>query len=194
MGINSAPKVADSEIFRRFFWTNSRQIGRKKSIIEVNYRNPMKTFASKLSLILLVSLYARFGSANVVGYYNLTIYSGDNLIANQLETTNNTLNFLLSSPSVPNGATFTEWDSVANAFLPASTYIMRHPTFGTSIMPLTLVREDACIRPRNGRTLLSARFISTQTSSPVLVPVICGNRIMPTGCISSPALIRSQAR
>ena len=60
-------------------------------------------------------------SGNIVGYINRTISAGDNLIANQLGTTNDTLNNVLAS-GVLNGSTLTEWDPVANRFLPTSTF------------------------------------------------------------------------
>jgi hypothetical protein len=87
----------------------------------------MKTFTLKSAVLLLCWVVTYSASAiNIVGYVNLPIYAGDNLIANQLDatssTTDNTLNSLFSSPSVPNGATFTEWDPSANAYLPVSTY------------------------------------------------------------------------
>jgi hypothetical protein len=46
---------------------------------------------------------------------------GDNLIANQLSATNNTLDLILSA-GVPNGSTFARWDPVAHAFLPSSVF------------------------------------------------------------------------
>ncbi len=58
----------------------------------------------------------------VVGYYNLAIFPGDNLIANQLTTaTSDTLNNVLTH-GVPDGSTFTEYDSAANQFFPLSYY------------------------------------------------------------------------
>lgn len=60
-------------------------------------------------------------SANVVGYYNRAMSSGDNLIANQFRSGNDTLNNLLAY-GVPDGTTLTKWDSVANAFLPISVF------------------------------------------------------------------------
>src|ERR1035441_10584378 len=60
-------------------------------------------------------------SGNIVGYINRSISAGDNLIANQLGTTNDTLNNVLAS-GVLNGSTLTEWDPVANRFLPTSTF------------------------------------------------------------------------
>jgi hypothetical protein len=60
-------------------------------------------------------------SLNVVGYYNTTFYPGDNLIANQLGTGNDTLNNVLTH-GVADGSTLTKWDPVGNQFLPPSVF------------------------------------------------------------------------
>ena len=86
----------------------------------------MKTFkAFSFSSIVLFSLslpvLADVFSVNVVGYINLPIYAGGNLIANQLYAPNNTLNGLFGS-GTPDGATCTKWDAVTQQFLTLSTY------------------------------------------------------------------------
>lgn len=60
-------------------------------------------------------------SVNVVGYVNLRISAGENLIANQLWATNNTLNGLFGS-GTPEGATATKWDPTTQQFLAQSIY------------------------------------------------------------------------
>jgi hypothetical protein len=60
-------------------------------------------------------------SSDIVGYITQPLYAGDNLIANQLSQSNNTLNAIFQSV-VPGGATFTEWDSTTQKYLPASVY------------------------------------------------------------------------
>ena len=60
-------------------------------------------------------------SGNIVGYINRSISASDNHIANQLGTTNDTLNNVLAS-GVQDGSTLTKWDPVANRFLPISTF------------------------------------------------------------------------
>jgi hypothetical protein len=60
-------------------------------------------------------------SQNIVGYYNQVLSAADNLIANQLSQSNNTLNVIFQSV-VPEGATFTEWDSTTQKYLPTSVY------------------------------------------------------------------------
>jgi hypothetical protein len=89
-------------------------------------RDSMKTLKIYTGLVLLALLAApaTFGqtySINVVGYYNLTLYPGDNLIANQLGTPDNRLNNLLIY-GVADGSTLTKWDPLANQFLPASVF------------------------------------------------------------------------
>jgi hypothetical protein len=60
-------------------------------------------------------------SINIVGYVNLMLFPGDNLIASQLGTTNDTLNNVLAA-GVADGSTLSKWDPLANRFLPTSTY------------------------------------------------------------------------
>jgi len=72
-------------------------------------------------MIFCGTLHAQIFSSNIVGYINQPLYAGDNLIADQLSYSNNTLNAVLNT-SVPEGATFTEWDSTAGQFLPTATY------------------------------------------------------------------------
>lgn len=61
-------------------------------------------------------------SGNIVGYINQTLYGGNNYIANQLSTSNDTLNAIFQTGVVPEGTTFTEWDPTLDQFLPTSTY------------------------------------------------------------------------
>jgi hypothetical protein len=86
----------------------------------------MKMLRSNLALSLFCLLIApaaqaQVYSGNIVGYYNRSVFAGDNLIANQLGTTNDTLNNVLTL-GVLNGSMLTEWDPGANQFLPASTF------------------------------------------------------------------------
>ncbi len=81
--------------------------------------------AVSLSLVVLLNIaasaFADTFSVNVVGYYNLRISAGDNLIANQLWATNNTLNGLFGI-GTPEGATATKWDPTTEQFLATSSY------------------------------------------------------------------------
>ena len=81
---------------------------------------------------------AQVWSQNIVGYINQDMYPGDNLIANQLSVSNDTLNAIFQ-PGVPEGATFTEWDPATQQYLPASVY---DTTTGWSI-DYTLSRNHA---------------------------------------------------
>jgi len=82
---------------------------------------PMKTFATLLTGLLLAFSATAQSSVNIVGYYNLPIHPGENLIANQLSNSNNTLNAIFN-PTTPVGSTYTRWDPVAQQFAPVSTY------------------------------------------------------------------------
>lgn len=85
----------------------------------------MKYSQLKLALLIVcsgaTSPFVVQTSGNVVGYYNRSIYPGDNLIANQLIATNNSIDSLLVQ-GVPDGSTFTKWDTVANEFMPYSVF------------------------------------------------------------------------
>jgi hypothetical protein len=78
-----------------------------------------------LSLVFFVgvavSAYSQTYPRNIVGYYKLMLYPGDNLIANQLSFSNNTLNAIFQ-PGVPEGATFTGWNPSSQQYLPTSVY------------------------------------------------------------------------
>ena len=73
-------------------------------------------------MFLPTSLSAQIYSQNIVGYFNLVLQAGDNLIANQFDNgRSNTLNSLFAQ-GTPEGATFTEWDSSGLTYMPLSTY------------------------------------------------------------------------
>ena len=79
----------------------------------------MKTILRLALPVFLAATCAAHGQ--VVGYVNRAIVPGNNLVANQLiANTNNTINNVLLG--VADGATFTKWDPVANAFLPNSVF------------------------------------------------------------------------
>jgi len=86
---------------------------------ELETARTMKTLITILAGLLL-ALSGR-AQLNIVGYYNLSIQPGYNLIANQLSFSNNTLNAIFN-PTTPIGSTFTRWDPVAQQFAPLSTY------------------------------------------------------------------------
>jgi len=64
--------------------------------------------------------YGGVGSINVVGYVNVPLSPGFNLIANPLNTTNNNANYLM--PGVPDGAALFRFDPVSQRYLDAATY------------------------------------------------------------------------
>jgi hypothetical protein len=68
------------------------------------------------------ALHAQVYSQNIVGYYNLPIYAGNNLVANQLDNASGDSLDSIFQANVPEGATFTEWDSAHPGYLPVSTY------------------------------------------------------------------------
>jgi hypothetical protein len=56
-----------------------------------------------------------------VGFANVPLYPGENLIANQFMQGDSSLNTVLVSGTAA-GSTFTMWDPLANSFLPLSVY------------------------------------------------------------------------
>ena len=81
----------------------------------------LRTLCLVLSLGLGFVVRGQIYSSNIVGYVNLPILAGDNLIANQLSYSDNTLSSIFGV-GVPDGSTFTEWNPAAQQFLPVSTY------------------------------------------------------------------------
>jgi len=59
--------------------------------------------------------------SGIVGYYTLALYSGNNLVANQLDNSVNSLNSIFKG-NVPEETTFTEWDPALLQYLPSSIY------------------------------------------------------------------------
>lgn len=83
----------------------------------------MKKFTRNILSAILVL--AAIGEAQaIVGYYNVKLYPGDNLVSDQLNNTflGNSLNSVLSGPSVPDGTTFKRWNSSLNTFEPLAVY------------------------------------------------------------------------
>jgi hypothetical protein len=73
--------------------------------------------------VFLISFFAfvASSSANLVGYYNLPIHAGDNLVANHFQLEDSTLNAVFGN-GIPDGTTFSKWDLASRQFLPTSTY------------------------------------------------------------------------
>jgi hypothetical protein len=78
----------------------------------------IKVFLLSLALLAAPTMFA----ANIVGYANVPVFVGDNLISNPFDNNwHNDLNSILLGP-VAAGATFTKWDSAGNQFLPLSIF------------------------------------------------------------------------
>lgn len=65
---------------------------------------------------------AQVYSANVVGYINLNLAEGYNVIANQLSSGDNTIGTILGT-GIPDGTTLAIWDFDAQSFGPPITYL-----------------------------------------------------------------------
>src|SRR5262249_37043795 len=92
-----------------------------KTLYKLRTFRIMKTLFTTFAILFLAFTARAQGSLNIVGYYNLSIQPGYNLIANQLSYSNNTLNAIFNS-TTPIGSTFTRWDPVAQQFAPVSLY------------------------------------------------------------------------
>ncbi|TAL04544.1 MAG: PEP-CTERM sorting domain-containing protein [Verrucomicrobia bacterium] len=80
----------------------------------------MKTLISRI--VIALSCYVIAELAAFGGYYNKPIFPGDNLIANQLDAGDNTLDHIFSLSSVPDGTTFTKWNPVTLSYTPLSVF------------------------------------------------------------------------
>src|ERR1039457_14204 len=65
---------------------------------------------------------AQVFSSNIVGYANVPIYAGDNLIANQFGNISGDSLATIFQYNIPEGATFTRWDSSQLQYMPFSIY------------------------------------------------------------------------
>jgi hypothetical protein len=69
-------------------------------------------------------------SLNVVGYYNVTLLPGWNLLANQLIETNNNANFVLFPPPSADGSLLCRFNPTTQSFYEPSTYLDGAGWFG----------------------------------------------------------------
>jgi hypothetical protein len=74
-------------------------------------------FAAGLAASVAQSVY----SINAVGYVNLTILNGYNLIANPLNGTNNQISTIM--PTVPDGSAALRWNNSSQGFYQQETYL-----------------------------------------------------------------------
>jgi hypothetical protein len=79
------------------------------------------TVAAALTAGLLTAQ-AQVYSVNIVGYVNVTLEEGNNLISNPLINGGNTLDEVLPAGSVPGDTTVSKWDFGSQGFAQADTY------------------------------------------------------------------------
>ena len=58
----------------------------------------------------------------VVGFVNVSYPAGDNLIGNPLAPTSNSINFILTAPTIPAGSTFRKWNTTNGAWSVPSVF------------------------------------------------------------------------
>lgn len=83
-----------------------------------------KTFllsAAVLAAGLSASVAQSVFSVNAVGYVNITVVNGNNLIANPLNGTNNNINTVI--PTAPAGSTVTKWNGTLQQLAPSDAYL-----------------------------------------------------------------------
>jgi len=136
-----------------------------------------------LALLLSICLpaHAQVWSGNVVGYINLDLYSGNNLVANQLASSDDTLNTIFQS-GVPEGSTFTEWNPSTQQYLPASVY---DTTSGWSINYSWGYGQGGLF---NTPTTFIYTFVGTvwpgfQINSPFVPPLVANNGAQLLACV-----------
>lgn len=69
-----------------------------------------------------ISVHAQVWSGNIVGYANLVLFPGDNLIANQFSSDPDNSLYSIFQTNIPEGTTFAKWDSTSHQYLPFSAY------------------------------------------------------------------------
>ena len=71
-------------------------------------------------------------SLNVVGYYNVPLVPGWNLLANQFIQANSNANFVLAPPATADGSLLYRFDPASQNYYNASTYYYGHGWYGPS--------------------------------------------------------------
>ena len=148
-------------------------------------RKTEKSFISALGILACClsphSLQGQIYSTNIVGYYNLPIYAGENLVANQFDNlAGNSLNSLFQN-NIPEGATFTEWDPSQLQFLPLSTY---DTNSGWSINYQLTYGEGGLLDSPAAftNTFLGSIWPGFSTSGPFNPPLISSNGLFLLSC------------
>jgi len=120
-------------------------------------------------------------SGNIVGYINLELYAGNNLVANQLASSDDTLNTIFQS-GVPEGTTFTEWNASTQQYLPASVY---DATTGWSINYSWGYGQGGLL---NSPTTFTDTFLGTvwpgyDFNAPFVPPLVANNGAQLLACV-----------
>jgi hypothetical protein len=78
--------------------------------------------AAAVTVATCATSMAQVYSANAVGYVNVTLPAGFNIIANPLNGTNNDLGTVLPLPAAASGATLYTFDATTQLYSPSTTY------------------------------------------------------------------------
>ena len=87
-------------------------------------------------------------SVNSVGYVNVTLQPGFNLIANPLNGTNNNINTII--PTAPADSVIQRWSVAAQTFLPSDTYVDFSPDPGSGCYDGGFNLSTSVINPGEG--------------------------------------------
>jgi hypothetical protein len=142
----------------------------------------MRTKALLLTAALSVagvsSSMAQVYSANAVGYVNLSLQAGFNLISNPLNGTNNHVNTILPLPNTADGTTIFRFKPGIQNYGDSLTFIQNFGWFTTDSDPNFYVLnpgEGVFIRP-SGPTPLNVTFVGEVPQGTLNNPVLGGNR------------------
>jgi len=125
-------------------------------------------------------------SLNVVGYYNITIAANQKIIiANQLNTTNNTVGALLVPPMVHDSDKLFKWSG--SAFLP-NTYSDLDGAWSTPAMTLN-VGEAAFYQPSAATTLT---FVGEVLQGTLINTLPLGQKVLRSSMVPQAGIIDTQ--
>lgn len=131
-----------------------------------------------LSVAGVASSMAQVYSANAVGYVNLSLRAGYNLIANPLNGTNNHLNTILPLPNSAANTTLFRFKPSIQNFGESATFFENFGWFTTDPDPNFLILnpgEGAFISP-SGPTPLNVTFVGEVPQGQLSNPILGGNR------------------
>ncbi len=137
-------------------------------------------FTLGLIICLCGSAQAQY-SLNIVGYYNKPLSAGDNLVANQLNSTNNTLIGLFKS-DIPDGTTFAQWDPVALEFRSPSVF---HRQTGWSINYSLSLGEGGLLHApiTFTNTFVGEVWSGFEPERPFIPPLVTGEGVFQLSCV-----------